>query len=70
MLYKDVYVCLIASSMNDVLFSPSCRMIVAFTYIANGKPGTHTQVPLYDPVPSMTNGYFGNTKSTFWTFGP
>lgn len=21
-------------------------------------------------VPSMTNGYFGNTKSTFWTFGP
>ena len=66
MLYKDVYVCLIASSMNDILFSPSCRMIVAFTYIANGKPGTHTQVP----VPSMTNGYFGNTKSTFWTFGP
>ncbi len=64
MLYKDVYVCLIASSMNDILFSPSCRMIVAFTYIANGKPGTHTQVP------SMTNGYFGNTKSTFWTFGP
>ena len=44
MLYKDVYVCLIASSMNDVLFSPSCRMIVAFTYIANGKPGTHTRV--------------------------
>ena len=33
MLYKDVYVCLIASSMNDVLFSPSCRMIVAFTWL-------------------------------------
>ncbi len=63
MLYKDVCVCLIASSMNDVLFSPSCRMIVA---IYSKRQTRHP----YPGAPSMTNGYFGNTKSTFWTFGP